>query len=441
MTEKRFSSVPGSRLSRFAHLGALAGKVAGNVLAEGSKHWIKGKNPGLQSLMMTPGNARDLADKLSRMRGAAMKVGQMISMDAGGVIPEELAVLLERLRADADRMPPSQLMAVLEKEWGPDWGEGFSRFSFEPCAAASIGQVHKATLASGEQVAVKVQYPGVRESIDSDIRNVHGLLKMSGLLPKQLDLTPVIEEARTQLHREADYRQEGQNLQQYASLIKAHLDDRHFVVPQYFESYSTGSVLCMSWQDGQPIEEALRSHPAWADTVMLRLFELFFTELFGFKAVQTDPNLANYLLESESQHLVLLDLGALRYYSDSFVSSYRLALKAARDQQRGELERQLSELGFFSSGNQVANRDVILDIFILAAEPLRAEGAYDFGRSDLAQRIHLRGIEVSSNPDAWHTPPPEVLFLHRKMAGLYLMAAKMNAKADVAALFDRHLAG
>lgn len=436
MTDKRFSSVPRSRLSRFAQLGSLAGKVAGNVIAEGSKHWIRGKNPGLQQLLISPANARDLADKLSKMRGAAMKVGQMISMDTGGIIPKELATLLEKLRADADRMPPSQLMAVLEKEWGTGWDEKFSRFSFEPSAAASIGQVHKAVLASGETVAVKVQYPGVRESIDSDIRNVQGLLKMSGLLPKDLDLEPIIEEARIQLHREADYRLEGEYLQQYGELVNGNLGEAGFVVPGYFESHSTDSILCMSWQEGVPLEEALRTHPQWSDQIMAKLFELFFSELFVFKAVQTDPNLANYLLDTESQRIVLLDLGALRFYDDEFVARYRNALIAARDQNREQLNQALQELGFFASRKQSANQDVILDIFILAAEPLRFDGRYHFGRSDLAQRIHQRGLEVSSNPDAWHTPPPEVLFLHRKMAGLYLMAARLNAQVDVATLFE-----
>lgn len=447
MTE-RATSVPRTRLSRMTQLGSMAGKMAGNALVSGSRQWLKGERPSLQQLLMTPQNAREVADRLSRMRGAAMKVGQMISMDAGGVIPEELSTLLERLRAEADRMPPSQLMSVLEQEWGADWSQAFSRFSFEPCAAASIGQVHQAQLKSGAHLAIKVQYPGVRESIDSDIANVHGLLKLSGLIPSHLDLAPLIEEARCQLHTEADYRQEGQHLQDYSALVRQYLSHEHFVVPAFCEQHSTERILAMSWQQGQPLLDHLRSAPSEGSRIMSHLFELFFAELLLFHQVQTDPNLANYLYDRDRQQLVLLDLGALRRYSPEFVRGYSRALQAARDQQRDALYLSLVELGFFQgsegaaadeTGAQAINRDAVLDIFIMAAEPLRTRGTYDFAASDLAARIHQRGMEVSAHPEAWHTPPPEVLFLHRKMAGLYLMAAKISAQVDVAALFDAGL--
>ena len=209
------AAVPSSRLARLARLGSLASGVAGGMLAEGVRQWSRGNRPSVGDLLLTPGNAQRVADQLSRLRGAAMKVGQLLSMDAGDLMPPELAAILARLRADAQAMPMSQLVPVLEAAWGPGWDRHFERFSFTPLAAASIGQVHAAQLKSGERLAIKVQYPGVRQSIASDVDNVATLLRVSGLLPRTLDFAPLLEEAKRQLHDEADYLKEAAYLEAY----------------------------------------------------------------------------------------------------------------------------------------------------------------------------------------------------------------------------------
>ncbi|MGB7503246.1 MAG: AarF/UbiB family protein, partial [Azonexus sp.] len=188
-------AVPGNRWSRLARLGGLASCVAGGMLAEGVRQFAKGKRPSVGGLLLTPGNARRVADQLARLRGAAMKVGQLISMDAGDLLPAELGEILARLRSDAHPMPMSQLVAVLNTHWGEGWDRHFERFSFTPMAAASIGQVHAALTRDGRHLAIKVQYPSVRQSIDSDVDNVATLLRISGLLPKSLNIDPLLEEA------------------------------------------------------------------------------------------------------------------------------------------------------------------------------------------------------------------------------------------------------
>ena len=114
-----------------------------------------------------------------------MKLGQMISMDAGDMLPPELAAIMGRLRDRAHHMPPQQLDTVLAREWGRDWRRRFAHFQAHPIAAASIGQVHRARLPDGRELAIKVQYPGVKDSIDSDVDNVATLLRVSGVLPKR----------------------------------------------------------------------------------------------------------------------------------------------------------------------------------------------------------------------------------------------------------------
>ena len=199
------SSVPRNRMSRFARLGGMAGGIAGGMIAEGLRQLSRGNLPSPADLVLTPANARRVAEQLASLRGAAMKLGQLLSMDSGALLPPELAQILARLRADARPMPMSQLVGALVRTWGSDWEKGFRRFSFTPLAAASIGQVHAAVTGDGRHLALKVQYPGIRESIDSDVDNVATLLRVTRLLPRELEISPLLEEAKRQLHEEADY--------------------------------------------------------------------------------------------------------------------------------------------------------------------------------------------------------------------------------------------
>ncbi len=431
-------AVPSSRSSRMMGMGALAGRLAQNVITEGGRQLLKGQKPRMSDLLLTKENVGRVTDQLARMRGAAMKVGQLVSMDAGNLLPRELADILARLQDDAIRMPATQWSAILEKSWGADWQEQFSRFSFDPIAAASIGQVHEATDRSGRHMAIKIQYPGVAKSIDSDVANVVSLLRVSGLVPKSLDLEPLIIEARAQLHLEADYRHEGQQMRDYAAAVLSMDQADSFLLPEWFDELSTEQILCMSFLKGAPLA-SIPPGSLEASRVMSELFRLFFAELLCFCRVQTDPNLANFSYQSDTGKIILLDFGAVRTYAAGFVKNYQAALEAATANDAVMLGDALQILGFFQDNINATNRSAVIDIFLMAAEPLRTKGLYDFGASDLASRIQRRGMSISSDPQAWHTPPPDVLFLHRKMAGLYLMAARIAAKVDVGALFAEAL--
>jgi predicted unusual protein kinase regulating ubiquinone biosynthesis (AarF/ABC1/UbiB family) len=432
-------AVPKSRLSRLSKLGGLAGRVAGNMLVDGSKEWVMGRKPSMKDLLISEKNLRHIADKLATMRGAAMKAGQLLSMDAGSLVPEELAIILDRLRNDAVIMPSVQLIEVLERNWGEEWADHFQRFSFSPVAAASIGQVHRALSQDHREMAIKIQYPGVKESIDSDLDNVFGLLKMSGLIPKELDITPLVDEARIQLKLEADYLQEGRFIEQYSQNMSQFKRRDELLLPDYYRDLSTEEILCMSFLKGQPLEKLVYASDDERDRVMTLMLELFFAEFLKFHCVQTDPNLANFLYNIDSKQLVLLDFGATRQFSSEFVTDYYAALAAAVNEDRQQLSDALQRLGFFHTETEQSNLEVILDIFILATEPMRYVGKYDFSASDLAQRIRDKGMSISSKPDAWHTPPPDVLFLHRKMAGLYLIATKLKARVDVAQVIKQYM--
>lgn len=430
-------AVPGNRWSRLARLGGLASGIAGGMLAEGARQFVQGKRPRMGDLLLTPANARRVADQLAQLRGAAMKVGQLLSMDAGDLLPPELGDILARLRSDAHPMPMSQLVAALESQWGAGWDRHFQRFSFTPMAAASIGQVHAAHTRDGRHLAIKVQYPGVRQSIDSDVDNVATLLRVSGLLPRSLDIAPLLQEAKQQLHGEADYLSEGVWLKRYAKLLH---DTPEFTLPELHGDLSTASILAMSHVGGAPIESVLGLPQAERDRVATLLFTLLFREIFEFRLIQTDPNFANYRYDSATRRLILLDFGATRSYAPDMVDAYRQLFSGGIAQDRAAMNTAAMAIGYFQADIRDRQRDTVLEIFSLACEPLRHRGAYDFGNSDLAARIHKAGMVLGRDREFWHTPPAAALFLHRKLGGLYLLAARLKARVDVARLAEDCLA-
>ncbi|EMB9223341.1 AarF/ABC1/UbiB kinase family protein [Vibrio alginolyticus] len=429
-------SLPTHRISRFSKFASLATRVAGNVIAEGTKQIAKGNKPKAKDLLLTPQNIARLTDQLAHLRGAAMKLGQMLSMDAGDVLEPELADILSRLRSNADPMPAKQLNAVMESSLGTNWKAEFLSFNFKPIASASIGQVHQAYSDAGDNLAVKVQYPGIRKSIDSDVDNVGTLLKVVGLIPESVDYKGLLEEAKKQLHDEADYAREAQFAIRYHDALKEH---PHFVVPKIHTGSCSDSALAMEFIDGSPIEQIEHYDQSTRDFVMHSLLELLFRELFEFKMVQTDPNFANYLYIENTRQIGLLDFGATREYSERFSTGYRQAFASVVNNDEQGLNNALEQIGFFSQTILPDQRQAILDLVKMACEPMLVDEPYDFKASGLAQKLREAGTILSMEQEYWHTPPADALFLHRKIGGMYLLAARIGAKVNIRQLVQPYL--
>ncbi len=430
-------AVPSRRLSRLAGLGGMAAGIAGNVALNGAKQFASGKRPKASDLFLTPANAMKLTQQLSNMRGAAMKIGQMISMDSGDFLPKELADILARLRASAQHMPATQLAKVLKSEWGEDWLTRFEHFQSRPIAAASIGQVHRAILPDGADVAIKVQYPGVRESIDSDVKNVAALLKISGLVPASMNVKPIIEEGRSQLHQEADYIREADYLCRFGALLSAEDD---FQVPHYYEALSTDKVLAMSYIESRPIEAMMDAPQEVRDRIVYLLMSLTLRELFEFKLMQTDPNFANYRYNDETEQIVLLDFGATREISDGLSAEYRQLMETCLSGNVENIMTHIAKMGLIPADISGEPRDIISDMIAMSVAPLSRDEDFDFGSNSIATDLRDRGMEIAGNRELWHVPPAETVFLQRKLGGMYMLATRLRARINVAQLIRDHLA-
>ncbi|MCW8885357.1 MAG: AarF/ABC1/UbiB kinase family protein [Motiliproteus sp.] len=417
-------------------LGQLLGGVAGEVIREGASNLVSGKPIRPSDLLLTPANARHLADRLSEMRGAAMKVGQLLSMDAGDYLPPELTQVLAKLRDNAHSMPLGQVALVLQNAWGRGWENDFERFSFTPLAAASIGQVHEARTKDGQHLVTKIQYPGVRESIDSDVDNVSTLFKLLKLVPKGFDISPLLEEAKRQLHEEADYCLEATRIEEYQRLVG---NEDGFQLPAVERSRTTTEVLAMSFVPGDPIESLAGTSQQQRNQIATRLLSLVLKEIFEWGLVQTDANFGNYRYQADKDCIGLLDFGATRRYSPEFIENLACLMTAVHTGDKAAIETQAQVLGYLREDEEACYRKGLAEMISMVGECLRHKGVFDFGHSDLAQRVADKAMELRLQQRYMHLPPTDVLFLHRKIGGTYLLCARLRAQVDVATLVAPYL--
>jgi len=429
--------VPSGRLARLGVFGQLAAGVAGNVLAGGARQLARGERPQMADLLLTPANAVRVTDQLSRLRGAAMKLGQMISLDAGDMLPPELTRILGRLRDAGSIMPPAQLEKVLATSWGAGWRRQFRRFDARPVAAASIGQVHRAELPDGRVLAIKVQYPGVARSIDADVDNVATLLKVSGLLPASLAIGPLLTEAKRQLHEEADYLREAAQMTRYADLLA---DDPVFLVPRPMMELTGSQVLAMDFIAASPIE-VLESAPAdVGNRAIQALLGLVLRELFEFGFMQTDPNFANFRWQEATGKIVALDFGAARSIPPDVTRGYRALLTAGFHGDHAAVRQALIDVGFVSAA-QFEHHGATLDriITVILAQLVRADD-FDFSDRSFVEQIRAEIPAIAADRANWHIPPAEALFVQRKVSGTVLLAVKLKARLPLKAMLAPYVA-
>ena len=429
------SRVPQSRLGRLAQLGLAAGELAVGGAIQGLRRLGQGDASAPRFSVTT---VRRLVDRLAHLRGAAMKIGQLISLEAEGLLPPELVIALETLRSQAAPMPLEQLRRALGRAYGSGWERRFAQFDEVPVASASIGQVHRARTVDGRDLALKVQYPGVARSIASDVDNVATLLRIAQVLPLDIDVEDIAREAKRQLAQEADYLAESGFLERYARLVA---DEPQIVVPRVHWDYTTVRVMAMDYMDGEPLDSLSSSTPQkQRDNLGALLQKLMFRELFEFRVMQTDPNFANYLVQPDTGRLVLLDFGATQEFSPDYSERFRNITRAIVAGDRAGVEREARGIGYIAED---ATQEVVtaaLEMIELVCEPLRTTGAYDYGASDLPRRARELGIDLAFKRGLLRMPPSHTMFLHRKLVGVFLLLARLGARVPTGRLVRPFLA-
>ena len=439
---RRKRSVPSSPLARVLGFGGLAAQLAvGTVTDAVSRAW-RGQDttstpagddgrPQIHSNLLTEANAERLAVALCGMRGAALKLGQMLSIQDESVIPPQISKALERVRQGADVMPARQLDRMLCDELGAEWRTKVAHFDDEPMAAASIGQVHRAKLHDGRQVAMKIQYPGVARSINSDIDNLMRLARLTDILPRGLYVEEAVRVAKAELALECDYTWEASAQAKFKQLLAG---DKAFLVPAVVPELCTKAVLTTELAPGVAIDAAKSLPQEERDYLGEQLLRLTLRELFEFRFMQTDPNFANFVYDSSTRKLTLIDFGAAKEYPGEFVDAYlRMVAACARKDREGVLSSSTA-LGFLTGDESTVMLDAHCEAAFVVGLPFATPGRYDFSKnSGMTRRVGELGAVMLKHR---LKPPPEYSYsLHRKLSGAFLTCMRIGARVPCHDLF------
>ncbi|KAF9694967.1 hypothetical protein EKO04_007000 [Ascochyta lentis] len=432
----RESRVPSSRFGRLWQYAGLGTSMALGAVGESLRRVTGTAAATGGSLMLSPGNLEILVAKLSRMRGAALKLGQMISFQDSKMLPPQIQEVLQRVQDSADYMPAWQRDKVLSTNLGSEWRDLFESFEDIPIAAASIGQVHKAVLKStGQAVAVKVQYPGVASSIDSDLNNLSVLLTASRILPRGLFLDKTIANARTELGWECDYTREAECQTRFRNLVADDTDV--FTVPKVFTEASGPTVLTAEMMSGVGVAKLNNLTQEQRDWIGTQILRLCLREIVEFKFMQTDPNWTNFLFNAKANKIELLDFGASREYPDEFVEPYINVLIAASKEDRTAIRDLSLELGYLTGDESTAMLNAHTDSVLTLAEPFKSSGpaVYDFRDQTITDRV--RDLIPVMVKERLAPPPEETYSLHRKLSGAFLLCARLGSRVPCRELFEQ----
>ncbi|RUS78134.1 hypothetical protein EGW08_014107 [Elysia chlorotica] len=428
--------VPASRISRLMNYGGLAAGLSMGALAEvtkrslGLKEEAQGSGKLDTNPFLTEANAERIVNTLCRVRGAALKLGQIISIQDNAFINPQLQSIFERVRQSADFMPAWQMKKAMAKDLGPDWRDKLDEFDEKPFAAASIGQVHKGKLHNGKEVALKIQYPGVGDSIDSDINNLMTVMNVSNILPEGLYVQSVVDSARRELSWEVDYLREAKCARKFRELLK---DDPFLYVPEVIDELSGKYVLTTEFVEGVPVDQCVDLDQETRDKICRAALKLCLTELFVWRFMQTDPNWSNFFYSPETDQLILLDFGASRGFGKTFVDKYMKIIKASADGDRETILQGSRDIGFLTGYETKVMEDAHCDAVEILGEAY-SQKVFDFGKQNTTARIHnLIPVMVKHRL----TPPPEETYsLHRKMSGTFLLCAKLRGRVACSELFQ-----
>lgn len=381
-----------------------------------------------------------IAKSLSQLKGAAMKVGQLLSLDLDDYFPPEAVEILSQLQNAAASRPFEEIERVINSEIKGPNRKLITDISRSPLGVASIGQVHKARM-SQRDIVLKVQYPKVAESIDSDLKILKTLAtSFCQLSGRKMNLDDLFKEFKFILDQELDYRLEAGFQREFSEKV-INLNQTsacQFRVPEVFQELSGRKVLAMSFEPGLTFRHWLNQNPTKRDKdqVALAILDLYFHEFFEWGLVQTDPNWGNFLIHTKNSEMgiTLLDFGATRRYSAEFVKRY-IALLDLASQRSPKAFRELAiDMAFIDSRESEAAFLAFEEMLKTAIKPFfkQSSGSTFF---DFSDRNHTKesqtAMKALSRELVYSPPPYSIVFLHRKLAGVYSILKSLEVKLDI----------
>ncbi|GAA5001668.1 AarF/ABC1/UbiB kinase family protein [Acinetobacter puyangensis] len=415
---------------RFMKLAGMTASIAGKAVSNSIKNINADEDKKLESrTQLYQEIGIKVAETLGEMKGAVMKVGQIASQYKD-IFPPEVQTAIAKLQRQAPSMPFDQIKRQVENELGKPLEQLFQHFDNEPFAAASIGQVHKAILNNGQAVVVKVQYPGVDEACDSDLKQVRLALRLMGVLKIDRKLQDeIFHEIQESLYTELNYEIEAQNLQVFRTFHQQ-LDEK-IIIPQVYPDYSSRRILTLSQETGESIETASTWSQQKRNELGRRLFQAIGQEIFYLKRFHCDPHPGNFAFREDGS-VIIYDYGGVKTLSNEIVSTYKHLINAARQQNIPAIEDDLHTLNVRTEKGQIP-QDWYLAWLEILMRPLVTN--YDFA----ANSAHHDGIKLAKQSFKYwdcFQPSPDTLMINRTVSGHYWNLIHLKVHDNLNDLFE-----
>ena len=419
-----------NRFTRFRKLSTLTAGVAARHFTQRVMSTFQSEEDAeAQRKRSQAKSATEMAKTLGELKGAAMKIGQMLATDPE-LIPEEMVETLSQLQHSAPPMYLSVVRDVVEQALGGRIEDHFSSFSDTAIGAASIGQVHRATTKDGQDVAVKIQYPGIAATIRSDIKNLGSMLNLaraSGLPKERVD--QYLDEVTEVLERESDYLREAENLERFIVLMK---NVEGIRVPAPVHELTRVNVLTMEFCEGVRLFEWLEAAPLEARSKQgYRLLSAYLEMMHVHGVLHADPHPGNFLVDPQG-NIVILDLGCVREYSMQFCDDLVAMLAALWRHDVDQLQAAWRRLKFIDDG---VDPEVAYEWLCIILEPLLVNRDFDFGTWKVKEKM-LAFLLENPGVKRW-APPRQLIFYARVMAGMRGLLQKTGIKLNLHAISKR----
>ena len=406
-------------------------QTSGDIISD----LITGKSVNLNKSLLSTKNVLSTVETLKQLRGAAMKFGQLLSIDDQLLFTPEISKIIRQLRSSGYSMPPRQVKKILDKNWGPGWLKSFDNFQVTPFASASIGQVHKATLNNGFEVAIKIQFPNIRATIKNDLKSLKFLIKRLGVFPADFNIDHYVDLCENQLIAESNYKLEAENIRRYSDFCQT---KKFLQVPKVVEKFSTDEILTMSFEKGFELSSENVSGNVENEKLAETLVELLLDEIFIFQFVQTDPNLANFLINPDERKITLLDFGSCTKVSNETRDLFAGLLNIGLTLDRKKIKGFLVNYGFLPLEIDAGSEYLINELIDTIIEELRNDENFDFGNSKIFELIEAEKIKEFQKMVPQTLLDSDFIFIQRKILGFLLFFKSLNASIPILKILRKY---